>query len=146
MAQKYTRAVGSVQSNGVGGWNVDVDLRPVTEEKVAHISTMEDLERGKLRLEVQHLEADIEFTKAATRMKIAEARKLEAQALLDEAMVGIERQHVPRAVHETRISQANVRIAEARAAIEERNNRHQEEDESRRRNNASLAEKLASTT
>ena len=118
----------------------------MTEEKVVPISSMEDLERVKLGLEVQHLEADIEFTKAATRMKIAEARHLEAQALLDEALAGINQQHMPRAVHEIRTASANVRIAEARASIEERNNRHQGEDESRRRNNANLAEKLAATT
>ena len=29
MTEKYTRAVGTVQSNGVGGWSVDVELRAV---------------------------------------------------------------------------------------------------------------------
>ena len=283
MAQKYTRAVGSVRSNGAGGWDIDVDLTPVREEKVAfgvaepepeprehvvvvttknvwgqqdiaqwasilredgmvkrvevyaniedltHSLQMEaeekadaaldaaapteshphkplfyreetrsweagpikpgdglymgamkkpplgsddarrwvagrereyadakrkhdlrlkklELENEKLEAEIADKQADLLFSAACTRMKIAEARRLEAQALLDEAVVGINQEHFPRAVHEIRISAANVRIAEARASIEERNNRHQGEDESRRRNNANLAEKLAATT
>ena len=185
MTEKYTRAVGTVQSNGVGGWSVDVELRPVwptltstpyvaprsawtpgpwapmeAEEKAKHEMrpNTKDLERErlglevlqksldleyttankaagirKLEIEVEKLEAevackeaDLLFSAACTRMKMAEASVLEAKAQLEWELMAQGRDRV-----EMRILYSNARRGEAMAEQDERNNRHYTEMERR---------------
>ena len=216
MAEKYTRAVGTVQSNGVGGWSVDVELRAVwpkltgtpyvaprsawtpadkqvlqvqlrpgldalevqaaitnikkllrvddvqlwprdeqdavnapvyapapvaaailkdaDERAYADARQKHDLRMRKLELEVEKLEAevackeaDLLFSAACTRMKLAEASVLEAKAQLEWELMAQGRDRV-----EMRAHAANARFSEAKADSEERVNRLYAEEDARR--------------